>query len=318
MVVILTAFSFMFCGGSKEEQSKKVALLISNRSNEFFSILENSILKNAKEKGYEVEVYDASNDATKQPGQVEDAIVKGVGAIIINPLNQDATQSVLNDAVSKGIAVLTVDTTVQGVNLLAEIATDNEDGGKFAAEWLVKKSNLAPSDLAGIVHMKGIDGHSAHIARYNGFNKYLKSEEAGTEWSELANNAEKYMELTGNFAQDVAQSVFESKLSALNPEGQYVVYCENDVMAIGVIGAIENDDRFSLSNFKITGFDGSAEGKKLVDEGKLLVTVVQDFEFIGKKAILVLDDFITSKIKPESPKTAIEVVMYPENQNPRK
>ena len=202
--------------------AKKVALLMSNKSNEFFSVLEKSFVKEAEKLGYKVDVYDAANDATKQPSQVEDAIVKGSSAIVINPLNKDATEGVLNDAVSRDIPIITVDTTVEGVELLADIATDNEDGGKFAAEWVVKKSNLKPDEIAGIIHMKGIDGHTAHITRYKGFKDYLLSDEVGEKWNELANDDSKYIELTGNFAQDVAQNALEAKLSALNPKGKYL------------------------------------------------------------------------------------------------
>lgn len=291
---------------------------MSNKSNEFFSVLEKSFVKEAEKLGYKVDVYDAANDATKQPSQVEDAIVKGSSAIVINPLNKDATEGVLNDAVSRDIPIITVDTTVEGVELLADIATDNEDGGKFAAEWVVKKSNLNPDEIAGIIHMKGIDGHTAHITRYKGFRDYLLSDEAGEKWNELVNDDSKYIELTGNFAQDVAQNALEAKLSALNPKGKYIVYNENDVMAIGSIGAIQNDNRFDLANFTIIGFDGSAEGKKLVDEKKMAITVVQDFEFIGKEAAVVMDNYLKNSTSPENYQIPIQVVMYPENSNPRK
>lgn len=308
----------LLCGSlAMGAPAKKVALMMSNRSNEFFGILEKSFVNEAEKLGYKVDVYDAANDATKQPSQVEDAIVKGSSAIVINPLNKDATEGVLNDAISRDIPIITVDTSVEGVDILADIATDNEDGGKFAAEWIVKKSNINPEELTGIIHMKGIDGHTAHISRYKGFNDYLLSEAAGQKWNELANDPKRYIELTGNFAQDVAQNVLESKLSALDNKGKYIVYNENDVMAIGTIGAIMNDSRFDLTNFTIIGFDGSSEGKKLVDEKKMAITVVQDFQFIGKQAAIVMDEYLTKKKSPENTIIPIEVVMYPESQNPR-
>ncbi len=311
--------STMFIGcGAKKDDSPKIALLMSNRSNEFFSVLENSAIKKAQELGYKVEVYDASNDATKQPGQVEDAIAKGVDAIIINPLNEDATQSVLNDATDRDIPIVTVDTTVKGVDLLAEVATDNEDGGKFAAQWITEVSNIKADEISGIIHMRGIDGHTAHITRYKGFRDYLLSAEAGSEWNAIANDNNRYIELTGNFAQDNAQNVLEAKLSALDPNGKYIIYAENDVMAIGCLGAIENDSRFNIDNFSIIGFDGSNEGKKLVDQGKMAITVVQDFKFIGKEAVTVADNFLKNNKKPEESSMPVEVVMYPEDQNPRK
>lgn len=314
LVAIGLSAMFMGCG-AKEDDTPKVALLMSNRSNEFFGVLENSAVERANELGYKVESYDASNDATKQPGQVEDAIAKGVDAIIINPLNEDATQSVLNDAIERGIPVITVDTTVKGVELLAEVATDNEDGGKFAAEWVTKVSGV--ESVSGIIHMRGIDGHTAHLTRYKGFRDYLLSEEAGSEWNAIANDSNLYIELTGNFAQDDAQNALEAKLSALDPNGRYIIYAENDVMAIGCIGAIENDSRFNIENFSIIGFDGSNEGKKLVDQGKMAITVVQDFKFIGREAMTLADDYLKNNTKPEESSIPIEVVMYPENQNPR-
>lgn len=315
-LVLLVGMSFGIAACSGDDD-KVIALMISNRSNEFFSVLENAFVDKAEELGYTVEVYDAANDATKQPSQVESAIAKGVKAIVINPLNKDATKNVLNDAIRQGIPVITVDTSVEGVELLAEVATDNEDGGQFAAEWLVSESGLLASELTGIIHMKGIDGHTAHISRYAGFNNYLTGTEVSQEWKTLATNSETYIELTGNFAQDEAQSAFESKLSALDPAGKYVVYAENDVMAIGVVQAIENDSRFDIANFTIIGFDGSSDGKELVDSGKMAVTVVQDFEFIGQKAAMIADDYLTNNVELDDPVVAVEVVMYPEEENPR-
>lgn len=311
----LLLLSLIFSSVAIAATPSKVALMMSNRSNEFFNVLEKSFIQEAQSRGYEVDVYDAVNDATQQPSQVEDAIVKKSLAIVINPLNKDATESVLNDAISRNIPIITVDTTVEGVDLLANIATDNQDGGKFAAQWLVNKSGLNPNNISGIIHMAGIDGHTAHIDRSKGFKDFISSKDAG-EWSKLI-NTNKYIDLTGNFAQDVAQNVFEAKLSALDPNGKYAVYCENDVMAIGVIGAILNDNRFNLKNFTIIGFDGSAEGKKLVDEGKMAITVVQDFKLIGKKAAIVMDDYLNKHISPKDYNMPIEVIMYPENQSPR-
>ena len=308
------ALSLFLLAGSAYAASN-MALLMSNRSNEFFLVLEGAFVAKAKELGHATDVYDAANDATKQPGQVEDAIVKKSGAIVINPLNKDASADVLNDAVKAGIPVLAVDTTVDGVDFLAQIATDNEDGGKFAAEWIVKKSGLEAKDIEGIIHMKGIDGHSAHIDRYKGFHEFLLKDAS---WSAVVKDANRYIELTGNFAQDEAQNALEAKLSALKPGKKYIIYNENDVMAVGSIGAITNDSRFNIKDFVVIGFDGSSEGKKLVDEGKMAITVVQDFAFIGSHAAELAALYLKDKSKPKSSKIPIEVIMYPEAQNPRK
>lgn len=314
---IITVGAMLAVTGSNVMANDTISVLISNRSNEFFSVLEKSAVNRGEELGYNVRVYDGGNNASRQPSQVEDAIASGSKAIIINPLNEDATSFVLNEAVNRGIQVVTVDTTVQDVDLLSEIATDNEDGGKFAAQWLVKKSGVDPSQLGGIIHMKGLDGHTAHISRYKGFHDYLKSDSVDKAWNTLTQSGDTYIELTGSFSQDGAQSALESRLSALDPEATYAIYCENDVMAIGVINAIKNDPRFDLSNFKIIGFDGSSEGKNLVDEGKMDVTVVQDFEYIGSEAINVIHNYLQNQAMPESVTNAVEVVMYPTDQSPR-
>ena len=48
------------------------------------------------------------------------------------------------------------------------------------------------------------------------------------------------------------------------------------------------------------------------------ITVVQDFEFIGKEAAIVMDNYLKNSSKPENYQIPIQVVMYPENSNPRK
>ena len=298
------------------ENKIKIALMISNRANKFFGVLENSFLDTAKELGYDVEVFDAFNDATKQPLQIKDAIAKNIKAIVLNPLNADIPTSAVNEAIEKGIPVMTIDSAIKGAKLLAEIATDNINGGQTAAEWLVTKSEIAADKLSGIIHIKGIEGHTSHIDRYNGFNNFLKSTAAGKEWNDLAIDSKRYIELSGDFTIDITRAALESKLTDLDINGKYVIYCENDLIAIGAIQALENNNDFNLQNFTVIGFDGSPDGIKLVDNGKMAITIVQDFVFLGKKAVLILDDYFKNKIKPKNPIIAVPVQMYQSKQKP--
>ncbi len=308
-VASAAAFALASCG-----ESADVALLMSNSSNEFFSVLEDAFVEQIETDGHTVEVFDAANDSTKQTSQVEDAIAKGVKAIVINPLSASDTTAVLNDAIDAGIIVISVDATVDGVDFYAQIATDNYDGGVFVSEWCDDRFPDG-NGVENIVHLRGVAGHSASIGRGDGFVDGLTEMPA---WDSLRET--KTTEIA-NFDQTQGQDKMEGILATnkivAGDDKKTIIYAENDVMALGAINAIEANSKYSLLDFVIVGFDGSADAKSAIDSGKMAATVVQDFEFMGTYAAEILHDKWENNVDPTENNVSIDVYMYPSSQDPR-
>jgi ribose transport system substrate-binding protein len=91
-----------------------------------------------------------------------------------------------------------------------------------------------------------------------------------------------------------------------------VVFAQNDTMAVGVVRAIETAGRQN-DGILVIGFDGSQEAYDLIKQGKMAVTAVQDFVFIGSEAVKYVDEYLKNGTKPQ-PKVLVDVYMSDEKK----
>lgn len=278
------------------KKSKKIALLMADLGNPFFHVLRDAVEKRGKELGYEVLVYDGQNDPSKQPSQVEDAIQKGVDAIIINPGDESSTANALKEAIGQKIPVVTVDRSVKDVDgILSYLVTDNTKGGKLCGEWLEKK---LPNG-GNVVVMEGIIGTAPQRERGGGFRSVVDPAVNPKSKFKVIDTA------VGNFSMAPAEAAMSDLLS--KHKDINVVFAENDTMAVGVSRAIETAKRQN-DGIIVIGFDGAKEAYDLIKDGKMSVTAVQDFNFIGSEAVNYIDAFLKDGTKPK-PQTLVDVYM---------
>lgn len=282
-------------GGEKSEGSGKIALLMADLGNPFFHVLSDSVVAQGEELGYEVLVYDGQNDASNQPSQVEDAIQKGVDAIIINPADESSTANALKEAIAQDIPVVTVDRAVDVDGVLSYLVTDNLKGGKLVGEWLQEKL----PEGGKVIHIEGVMGTAPQRERGGGFLSVIDPKE----------NAESKFEIIDTAVGDFSMAPAEAAMSDLlaKHDDIDVVFAQNDTMAVGVVRAIETAGRQD-DGIIVIGFDGAQEAYDLIDEGKMAVTAVQDFKFIGAEAINYVDAYLKDGTKPE-PEVLVDVYM---------
>lgn len=112
-----------------------------------------------------------SNRTEGPQGQIQDLrnlIADGVNAIILDPSNYTALDSVLNQAMSRGIVVVAVDQPVAAKG--AYIVDNNQTMyGYLGAKWLFQQLH----GKGNVVEMQGADGAPANTQRENGFKKAL-------------------------------------------------------------------------------------------------------------------------------------------------
>lgn len=297
LLAIVALFVFAGCTNTvdQKEGDQKIALLMADLGNPFFLVLRDSVVEQGEKLGYEVLVYDGQNDASKQPSQVEDALQKGVSAIIINPADESSTANALKEAISKKIPVVTVDRSVEVDGVLSYLVTDNLKGGKLAGEWLQKKL----PEGGNVIHMEGIIGTAPQRERGGGFLSVIDPAQ---------NKDSKFTILdtvVGQFSMAPAEAAMSDLLA--KHDDIDVVFAQNDTMAVGVARAIETAGRQD-DGIIVMGFDGSKEAYDLIDQGKMAVTAVQDFVFIGNEAVNYVDAFLKDGTKPE-PKVLVDVYM---------
>ena len=168
----------------------------------------------------ELVIESADTDVAGQIQQLQNLMAKNVDAILVNPGDVNGLNATLQEAVSKGIIVISVD---QELNVpgVYNVGIDQKAWAMTSAKWLAEK-------LGGkgeVVQIEGFPGHPANVARMEGvaevFGQY-------PDIKVLATDTGKWDEATG-------QQVMSNFLSAYpNLTG----YWTQDGMAIGALQAV--------------------------------------------------------------------------------
>lgn len=268
LILILTACSMEPPEWAKPDQKKdladvKIGLSVSTLDNPFFVAMKDGVLKEAKNKNMQVITVDAQDDTAKQINDIEDLVQQGVDVLLINPTDSSAVSTAVQSANHIGIPVITLDRTADHGEVAAFIASDNVEGGKMAANFIIDKLG---KDVK-VVELQGTPGTSAARERGQGFHSVADK------------NLNVISRQTANFDRTQGLNVMENLLQGHKEID--AVFAQNDEMALGAIEAINSSGRDVL----VVGFDGNDDAIKAVKEGRLSATIAQQPELIGKEAV---------------------------------
>jgi ribose transport system substrate-binding protein len=168
----------------------------------------------------ELVIESADTDVAGQIQQLQNLISKGVDAILVNPGDVNGLNDTLQEAVKKGIIVISVDQELATPNVY-NVGIDQKEWAKTSAKWLAEKLGGKGS----IVEIEGFPGHPANVARMSGVDDVLKNY---PDIKVLAKDTGKWDEATG-------QQVMSNFLASFpNLNG----YWTQDGMAIGAMQAL--------------------------------------------------------------------------------
>ena len=268
VTIVTLSLTVSFQASAKDN----LALVVSTLNNPFFVTLKEGAVQKANELGYDLVVLDSQNNPAKELANVEDTIVKGAKVILINPTDSDAVGNAVLAANKAGIPVITLDRAAGKGEVISHIASDNVAGGKMAGDFIFEKLGAD----AKIIQLQGIVGTSASRERGEGF---VHSAQVN-----------KLIILTAqpaDFDRAKGMNVMQNLLTAY-PTLQ-AVFAENDEMALGAVRAIQTAGR---NDILVVGFDGTQDGVKSVERGKMTATVAQQPEKIGSMGIEIADKVI--------------------------
>lgn len=263
----------------------------------FFVHMLNQIKAEAEAEDVAVIESDGQNSAPKQTADIEAAVVQGVDAIVISPLDVNALAPAVEAAIQSGVPVVTVDRRVDGVEgVLAHVGADNVKGGEAEAQAVVD----AFPDGATIFHLQGQPGAGPAIDRNQGVHNVLDP---------LGDKYRIVFEQTANFARAEALTVTEAGLAA-NDKPDAII-CANDDMALG---AAEACAARGFTDVRIYGFDALPEALAAVRDGLLAGTVEQFPGEQSRTAVRIAVAFARDGAEPESDLVLLTpVVIGPDN-----
>lgn len=269
-------------------EAAKVGLVVSTQDNPFFVTLKEGAVSKAKEMGHEIVVLDSQNDPSKELGNVEDLLIKGIDVLLINPTDSDAVVSAVKAANRNKVPVVTLDRASNGGKVVTHIASDNVAGGELAGNFIVEKLNGKNNK---VVELEGIPGTTAARDRGKGFNKAAQ------------NKLDIVAKQAADFDRTKGLNVMENILQAQSEVN--AVFAHNDEMALGALKAIEASDKTDII---IVGFDATEDAVKAVKEGKLAATVAQKPAEIGAKGVEAADKIVKKETVPQFIPVELELI----------
>ena len=244
-------------------------------TNPFFKVIADTMTEEAKAHGYEVIVVSGDQDVKKQSDQIEDFIVKGVSAIVLNPCDSKSIGQAIAKANEAGIPVFTNDIKYDGEDgkVVCHVATDNLQGGRLAGEAMVKLLGESGGKV-GIIHYPDVESCQLRV---QGYDEVVGAHNA----KDGAPQIETVSTLNGEGARDAGNRVAQAMIES-NPD-LAAIFAINDPSALGAHAALEAAGK--ADQVTIIGFDGQLIGKQAILEGKILCDPIQFPDRIGKQTI---------------------------------
>ncbi|MDP9500724.1 ribose ABC transporter substrate-binding protein RbsB [Bisgaard Taxon 45] len=245
-----------------------IALAVSTLDNPFFVTLKDGAQKKADELGYKLVVLDSQNDPAKELANVEDLTVRGVKVLLINPTDSEAVVNAVKMANRNKIPVITLDRGAAAGEVVSHIASNNVAGGKMAGDFIAEKLGAG----AKVIQLEGIAGTSAARERGEGFKQAIDAHKFNVLASQPA-----------DFDRTKGLNVMENLLASKGDVK--AVFAQNDEMALGALRAINAANKKVL----VVGFDGTDDGVKAVQTGKMAATIAQQPDLIGALGVVTAD-----------------------------
>ena len=293
--LLITAAALGVIAGSASAQTVGVSMALFDDN--FLTVLRNGLVDYAATKdGVTVQVEDAQNDVGKQLNQIENFVAGGVDAIIVNPVDTDATVAMSQAAAAAGIPLVYVNRQPVNVDELPEkqafVASDEAQSGTLQTREVCRLLKAAGKSEASIVVMMGELSNQAARMRTQDIHDVIATPDCS--FIKIAE------EQTANWSRTQGTDLMTNWLSAGIKFDTLV--SNNDEMAIGAIQALKAAG-VPMDEVVIGGVDATKDALAAMKAGDLDVTVFQNAKGQGVGAVDTVLEII--KGEPYEKKTFI-------------
>ncbi len=219
----------------KDKRTHTLGLLIPDSTNPFFAEVLRGVEDACFDAGYSVFLCNSDDDPQKELNYIEVLLGKQIDGIIL------VSAGIHNDAIAllatNDIPSVLVDREVSG-SIIDSVLVDNEEGGCQATEYLIKLGHTRIGCIAGPSLI------TPSAARVQGYRKAL------SKYNLVQDDA---LVVAGDFR---AQSGFKATKELLDlEEPPTAIFACNDMMAVGVLHAIDETGLSVPEDISIVGFD---------------------------------------------------------------
>ncbi|WP_432454927.1 MULTISPECIES: sugar ABC transporter substrate-binding protein [unclassified Agarivorans] len=280
-VLVVAGFLLLTACGQEEAKSDvtRIGVAIPNFDDTFMVYMKDAMDKYAKQQNGKVELLfvDAKEDTAKQLGQVENFIVQKMDAIVLVPVNTEATQPMTDSIVKAGIKLVYLNRRPsylpQGVSY---VGSEELKFGETQAAYAAKAKEGGNVGIlmgmltqeAAIMRTKGVEDYFADKPKF----KVVRKQ-------------------TGLWQRTQGMSVMENWLNS--GDKLDIILANNDDMALGAIQALQAAGK--LDDTLVVGVDATPDGLTAVKSGALNATVFQDGSGQARAAIDTAVDAVKGK-----------------------
>ena len=254
--------------------AENIGVSMARFDDNFLTVLRNGVQDYAKSKdGVSLQIEDAQNDASKQLSQIENFIAQGVDAIIVNPVDTDATPAMTKLAVAAGVPLVYVNRMPVDNPLPAKVSfvgSNEVDSGTLAMQEVCR---LMAGEGDIVVLMGELSNQAARQRTQDVHDVIVRPECSGIRIVE---------ERTGNWDRTQGQDLMTNWISS--GVRFDAVVSNNDEMAIGAIQALKAAG-YDMSKIIVAGIDATQGALAAMKAGDLDVTVFQNAAAQGAGAL---------------------------------
>jgi len=269
MVFVLLVLFVLSSTSVIAAQKVKIGVSLPSADNPFFVRMRQGIEEAAAKYNVDARITVAAaplESQAKQLADCEDMIQSKVDALVFVPVDTQAAVPIVESAVAAGIPVIDLNRRVQSDKYKVRIGSDDVQVGERIGEFLVKKLK----GKGNLVLLRGKAGASVCNQRVEGLKSVTVKYPGIKIIAEMAHEHQRAEGL--RIMEDVLQA--HQDIDA--------VFCINDEVALGAIGAIEASRRKGIL---VTGIDANKDGLQAVRAGRMALTCAQKPVLMGKLGV---------------------------------
>lgn len=292
--ILLAALS---CGtvlgaGAASAQNKTVAMVLGVKGSPFYQALQCGAQAKAKELGLTLTVSAPDQFAADSQIPVVNAVAATKPAVAaIVPTDTQALIAPMKQLNQMGAKIITVDQTISDSSFVqTQVLTDNEAGGKLAAE-AVDKLIGGKGEVMVITQPPG---SAAQDARVTGFEKVIKSFTGITY-------------LGPQYQSDDPQKAAEIVTSTLSAHPNLAaIFSTNDQGAIGAITGLRQAS--AAGRVKVVAYDAATAEVNAFKNGTIQALIAQNPKQEGEVAMQIAADLMAGKTPAKTTMTELKAI----------
>ena len=253
--------------------SVKIAFIPKGNANSFWQVMKQGADKAASEEpGVTVAWQPPSveNDITAQINVLQTQVTGGAQGVALVATDANALATPVDDAIAKGVPVVTVDSGISRDSAACYIATDNVEGGRMAAKSLAE----AIGDKGSVGMLFFLRGAVSNDEREKGFKEELAKHPGIKLVAELQ-------------AKDAADALSKATNMFTSHPDIAGIFANNEPLGIGAANYIKQNKL--TGKVQMVAFDAAKDEVEGLKDGTIHALVVQDpyqMGYLGVKTLL--------------------------------